>query len=134
MFQAKSKIFLILLREILYAEDINLVTHMEEDTLAVMTLFFRSCTTSRITIRLKKTKVMFTSPKGQSSAEPNIFVQGTRLDVVDSIVYLGSTLSRDGSLDSEINLTIEKASKALGKLEDRMESDKYHHQNQKLWV
>ena len=37
----------------------------------------------------------------RSYVEPNIFIQGTRLDMVDSFIYLGSTLSRDEYLDSE---------------------------------
>ena len=86
--------------------------------LAIMDLFSKACTAFGLTISLNKTKVMFTPPPGHPYAEPNIFVEGTRLDVVDSFV-LGSTLSRDGSLDSKIHLRIEKAGKASGKLGNR---------------
>ena len=44
-----------------------------------------------------------------------IFVKKTRLEVVDTFVYLGSTISRDGSLDAEINLRTQIASTAFGK-------------------
>lgn len=44
--------------------------------------------------------------------------------MVDSLIYFGRTLSKDGSLDSEINLRIEKASKAFGWIENLMGSDK----------
>ena len=73
---------------------------------------------------------MFTPPY----AEPNIFVEGTRLDVVDSFVYLGITLSGDGSLDSEIHLMNEKASEAFGTLENRVWSDRAIAINTKLSV
>ena len=45
--------------------------------------------------------------------EPNIYVKGKRLDVMASFVYLGSSLSRNGSLDAEIRLRIQKASTAF---------------------
>ena len=63
---------------------------------------------------------MSTPPSGQPHVEPNIFVQRTRLVVVDSFVYLGSILSWDGSINSEINLRIEKASKVFEKRENRV--------------
>ena len=44
--------------------------------------------------------------------------------MVDRLVYLGSNLSRDGSLDSEIQLRIQKACVAFGKLETRVWSDR----------
>lgn len=37
---------------------------------------------------------------------PNIYVNGTHLGVVDIFVYLGSTLSCDGSLDAEVQTRI----------------------------
>ena len=57
-------------------------------------------------------------------AEPNIFVNGTRLEVVDSFVYLGSSLSKDGTLDSEVLLRIQKATKSFGALENCVWSDR----------
>ena len=56
--------------------------------------------------------------------EPNIVINDTRLDVVDTFVYLGSTLYGDGSLDAEIHLHIQEASVAFGKLEKRVWSDR----------
>ena len=67
---------------------------------------------------------MLTTPSGTSYEEPNIFLNGQRLDVVDSFIYLGSTLSRDTSLDAEINLRVQKATKAFGCLENRVWSDR----------
>ena len=53
---------------------------------------------------------------------------------MDNFIYLGSTLSRDGSLDAEINNRIAKASAAYGKLEKRVWSDHGITVNTKLGV
>ena len=67
---------------------------------------------------------MYSPPPGQDYIEPNIFVQGKRLNVVDTFIYLGSSIARDGSLDSEVQLRIAKACKAFGALEKRVWSDR----------
>ena len=118
----KLKTFQILFRELLYANYVDFIAHPEENMPFIMDLFSRVYTAFRLTISLKKTKIIFTPPPGQLYVEPNIFIQSTRLDILD--FFLGSTLSRDDSLDSEINQRIKKASKSFGKLENRMLSDR----------
>ena len=54
--------------------------------------FSPACDAFRLTISLKKTKVMFTIAQCKPYIEPNITVNGTRLDVVNTFVYLGSTV------------------------------------------
>ena len=61
-------------------------------------------------------------------------IYGTRLAVVKSFVYLGSTISHDGSLDNEIKERIAKASSAFGRLEERVWSDRNLTINTKLSV
>ena len=56
-------------------------------------------------------KVIFNPLPGQPYVELNNFIKGTRLNVIDPFLYLGSILSRDGFLDSEINLRIINVSK-----------------------
>ena len=90
-----------LVPELLYANDADFVTHTEEDMQAIMDRFSKACTVFGLTISLKKTKVMSTPPPDHPYAEPNIFVEGTRLVVVDTFVYVGGNFSRDRSLDSE---------------------------------
>ena len=100
----------------------------------IMDNFSKACTSFGLTISIKKTKVMFTPSPGEPYMEPNIFVNGQRLEVVDSFVYLGSTLSRDGSLDEEINTRISKASQSFGRLEKRVWSNTDLHLKTKLDV
>ena len=83
------------------------------------------CTAFGLTISLKKTKAMFTPAPGEPYNELNIVINDTRLDVVDTFVYRnGNTLSRNGSLETEIRLRIQKAYVAFGKLEKRVWSDR----------
>jgi len=133
-FSAKSKVFILIVRELLYADDADLVAHSENDMQIIINLFSAACISFGLTISLKKTKVMFTPPPGFPYVEPNIFINGTRLDVVDKFVYLGSTLTRDGSLDEEIAFRIHKATKSFGALENRVWSDRNININTKLHV
>ena len=100
------------------------MSHSEEDLQEIINPFFTACDAFGLTISIKKTKVMFTPVPGAPYVEPEIFVKKTRLEVVDTFVYLGSTISRDGSLDAEINLRTQKVSTAFGKLEKRVWSDR----------
>ena len=102
--------------------------------LLIMDIFSRACLSFGLTINLKKTKVMYTPLIGQVYVEPNITVEDNRLGVVDSFVCLGSTLSRNGSLDAEISRRGAKASTAFGKLEKRVWSDYGITTNTKLSV
>ena len=61
-------------------------------------------------------------------------MKDNRLGVVDRFFYLGSTLSRNGSLDAEIFRRIAKASTAFSKLEKRIWSDRDLTTNTKLSV
>ena len=100
----------------------------------IMDIFARACLAFGLTINQKKAKVMYTPPIDQVYVEPNITVEGNRLGVGDSFAYLGSTLSRNGSLDAEISRRIAKASTAFGKLEKRIWSDRGITTNTKLSV
>ena len=130
----KSQVFQSLIRELLYADDADFLAHSEADMQIIMDNFSRACVAFGLTISLKKTKVMFTPAPGEPYIEPNILVNGTRLEVVDTFVYLGSTLSRDGALDAEIYARIQKAAVAFGKLEKRVWADRGISINTKIEV
>ena len=131
---AKTLVSQALVRELLYADDADLVAHTAEDMQEIMDRFENACTKFGLTISLDKTKVMFSPAPGEPYTEPDIFVYGTRLAVVKSFVYLGSGLSNDGTLDAEIKERIAKASSAFGCFEERVWSDKDLTRNTKLSV
>ena len=133
-FQADTLVHDSLIRELLYADDADLLTHSVADMQSVMDRFENACTSFGLTISIDKTKVMYTAAPGETYAEPDIYVYGRRLDVVKHFVYLGSTLSDDGSLDAEIKERISKASSSFGMLEDRVWSDRDLTLNTKLAV
>ena len=131
---AKTLVSQALFRELLYADDADLVAHTAEEMQEIMDRFADACTKFGLTISLDKTKVMFSPAPGETYIEPDIFVNGTRLAVVKSFVYLGSTLSHDGTLDAEIKERIAKASSSFGRLEERVWADKDLTRNTKLSV
>lgn len=51
---------------------------------------------------------------------PCITTDGTHLKNVGSFKYLGSTISSDGTLDTEATARIQQANKAMGKLRSRV--------------
>ena len=131
---AKTMVSEVLVRELLYADDADLVAHSAEDMQEIMDRFANACTKFGLTISLEKTKVMFTPAPGEPLTEPNIVVYGSKLAVVKNFVYLGSSLSSDGSLDTEIKERIAKASASFGCLQERVWSDRDLTINTKLTV
>lgn len=85
-----------------------------------MTHFSTTCTTLRLIICLKNTKVMYLPPPGLSYMEPNVFVNGFRMEVFETFVKSVSALSRDGSMDAEVKYSIELVSQAFRKLERKL--------------
>ena len=74
----------------------------------IMDTFSKACTAFGLTISLKKTKLMYAHPAGEAYVEPVILLDGKKLGMVDNFIYLGSKLSKDSSLDTEITTKITK--------------------------
>lgn len=85
----------------------------------IMGYFLRAYTVFGLSITMEMNK----NTQTPRYVGPNIFVQVQSYEIIH--VYLGSTLARDGSLDQEINLIIEKVSETFGKLEKRIWSDRH---------
>ena len=116
----KNTVFYTLVRDLLYADDADLVSHTVEGLQSLMSSFDTTAEAFGLSINQKKTVVMFQPAPGQPYVKPDIFVKGTALKVVDHFEYLGSTLHRTGSLDKEISSRIQKAAASFGNLEERV--------------
>ena len=107
----KQRACRVLLQEVLFADDCALVAHTESD-LQLMQDRFSSA--SRLFGLLHQP-----APNTYPPA-PNIVIDDTPLGNVDHFIYLGSSISCDGSLNKEIVARISKASQALGRLRNRV--------------
>ena len=114
------KVFLAVVRDLLYADDCDLISHTEKGLQLLVDCFVAACDIFGFSINIPKTKVMFQPAPGNPFVKPVIIIKNSILDVVKTFVYLGSTVSQNVQLDCEISARIQKASAAFGELTDRV--------------
>ncbi|BHF64279.1 hypothetical protein SprV_0200728100 [Sparganum proliferum] len=105
--------------ELLFADDCALNTTSEAEMQRNMDLFSAACENFGLVINTQKTVVMH-QPPPNSATHPNapqISVNGTQLQVVESFPCLGSTLSLNTKIDDEVANRTPKASQAFGRLQ-----------------
>ena len=117
---AKIKSLQSLLQEVLFADDCALVAHTESDMKLLQDRFSSASKPFGQTVSLGKTKVLHQPALNTQPPAPNIVIIDTPLGNFDHFIYLGSTISCDGSLDKEIATRISKTSQALGRLRNRV--------------
>ena len=93
-FAAQTKVLLALARDLLYADDCDLVAHTESDMQCFMDRLSEACRAFGLAISLGRTVVMFQPASGTVYVEPSIYTNGKKLKVVDKCTYLGSTINR----------------------------------------
>lgn len=114
--QAKTKVSTDTINDFLFADDCALNATTEADMQHSVDLFSDACNNFGLTISTKKTEVMHQPAPGKPYVEPNITINGQRLNSADKFIYLGSTLSRNVVIDNEVNARLAKASSAFGRL------------------
>ena len=114
--RARTKTHVVLIRELLFADDAALTSHSEAGLQRLVDKLSAACKEFGLTISLKKTNIMV---QGAESS-PSIKIGDTRLDLVDSFTYLGSTMTSSTSLDAEISSRIAKAAGVMSKLKKRV--------------
>ena len=106
-------------RDLLFADDAAITTDTQEDLQRLLDRFSDACRHFGLTISLAKTQVM-----GQDIKEiPSFFIHNYKLEVVHEFVYLGSTITDNLSIDSELNKRIGKAAMTLSRLTKRVWSN-----------
>ncbi|BHF76181.1 hypothetical protein SprV_0501927900 [Sparganum proliferum] len=85
-----------------------------------MDLFSTACENFDLVINTQKTVVMHQPPPPNTATSPNapqISVNGTQLQVVENLPYLGSTLSSNIKIDDEVACRISNGTQAFGRLQ-----------------
>jgi hypothetical protein len=119
--QAKTKVKHTVLRDFLFADDCGLAATTLQAAQQLMDKFSEAAIRFGLTVSLKKTEVMHQpAPDVTNTVPPLITVNNTALHVADKFCYLGSTVTQDLSLDTEIATRISKAASAFGMLYKRV--------------
>ena len=92
--RARTKAYVVLIRELLFADDAALTSHSEEGLEHLVDKLSHACKEFGLTISLKKTNIL-----AQGAESPQTSTS-TTLEVVDTFTYLGSTVSSSTSLDA----------------------------------
>ena len=114
--QAKTKVMTDSIRDLLFADDCALNAVSEADMQRSVDMLSSACINFGLTISTKKTEVLHQPASGKPYVEPNITVNGQRLNTVSRFTYLGSTLSQNATIDDEVNIRIARASSTFGRL------------------
>ena len=114
--QSQTKVREAITRVTLFADDAAVTTHTEQELQALVDRFSQACKDFGLTISLKMTNVL-----GQDTMElPAITIDNYELDVVEQFTYLGSTVTDNLFLDTEIDERIGKAATTLARLTSRV--------------
>ena len=110
-FRAKTRVHEKYVRDLLFADDAAITTHTQEDLQQLLDRFSDACRHFGLTISLAITQVM-----GQDIKEiPSFFIHNYKLEVIHEFVYLGSTITDNLSINSELNKRIGKAAMTLSR-------------------
>ncbi|KAK7111076.1 hypothetical protein V1264_014854 [Littorina saxatilis] len=105
-----------IIRDFLFADDCVFNAVSEADMQCSVDMFSSDCSNFGLTISTKKTEVLHQPAPGKPYVEPDITVNGQRLNTVNRFTYLGSTLSQNVTIDDEVNVRIARASSTFGRL------------------
>ena len=119
-FEAATKVDLLTIRELLFADDCALASCSRETLQRLCDCFAAAARRFGLIISIKKTEAMYQPAPGNIYVPPVIKIDGKPLNAVEKFKYLGSIVSNDASLDAEITARIAKATSAFGRLIKRL--------------
>ena len=109
----------VLIQDLEYADDMALVSDSMGTLEEVLRFLDSVCSGVRLSISSKKTKILavLPSPSPCPPPHPVSLKPGEQpVAVVEEFEYLGSTITKDCTLDREVNIRISKASRTFGSL------------------
>ena len=128
--KARSKVRTVLIRELLFADDAAIASHTEEGLQRLINRFADACSKFGLTISIKKTNIM----TQDVPTPPSIAISGEVLEVTDQFTYLGSTVTSNLSMDTELSKRIAKAAAVMSQLNQKVWNNNMLSQNTKLKV
>ena len=114
--RAKTKVHEVIIRDMLFADDVAIVAHSQNELQSLTDDFSQACKEFGLTISLKKTKVLSQG----TIVPPSITIDNYGLDTVQQFTYLGSTITDNLSLDAELDTRIGKAAAIFARLTSRV--------------
>lgn len=114
-YKARSKVREVVVRELLYADDAALCTSSVEELQSILDSFSTACRDFGLTISLKKTVVLSQAPEMAT-----FHIDETTLENVDKFKYLGVTVDKSSTLDTELSTRLGIASTTFGRLSKRV--------------
>ena len=121
--KARTKVSLLLLRELLVVDDCALIAHNEDELQSILNDFARVASRYGFTISITKTDVMPQPKLGSSPRDAVIKIDSKQLKAVKNFCYLDGFLSQNACIDDEITSLISKGSASFGGLHHRLWSD-----------
>ena len=108
-----------LIQDLEYADDMALVSDSMDALEEILKCLDGACSNLGLTISSKKSKILAVLPPTSSSVQPrDVYLKRDEepVAVVEEFEYLGSIISQDCTLDREISMRINKASRTFGSL------------------
>ena len=106
-----------------YAEDVAIIAENQKDIQNLLNVVKNESRKKGLDLNSKKTEVMVISKK--TTAECNIFVDGTKLKQKQSFKYLSTLITQDGRSHSEVNTRIAQAKTVFQKTKSILTKKKY---------
>ena len=123
-FRAASKVDLLTIRDLLFADDCALAACSQEALQRLCDSFAAASRRFGLTISIKKTETLYQPAPGNLHVPPVITIDDKPLNAVENFKYLGSIVSSNASMDAEITARIAKATSAFGRLVKRLWTNK----------
>ena len=114
--QAQTNVKITSVHDLLFADDCALNASSEARLQQSMNKFSSACNMFGLTISTQKMQVMCQPAPHTAWPKPRITVKRNALEVVDKFTYLRSVLSKNVTIDNEVNNRLAKASATFGRL------------------